>query len=203
MKILAIAVIATLTLLAAATPWVAQLPLIEPGAVAAGAAEAEGATGYDALARCPAERAGTRRLVDDVHGYCVLVPAEYTVERPGAEEIVLVIGSLLNVSDPRLAITTEPAEGLTTEAAVEAALAEWQAALPGIAIARRNVAIGELDAVVLDGLPGQELSRQVLFVRMGVLFRLTFTPADPAAGGYAEMESLYELVVSSFAFLAQ
>ena len=53
-----------------------------------------------------------------------------------------------------------------------------------------------------EQVPGQDLSRQVFFVRGDQLYTLTFVPDDPAAGApYEEMAALYDLVMDSFSFL--
>jgi hypothetical protein len=67
-------------------------------------------------------------------------------------------------------------------------------------------------ASMLDGepanefrqVPGPELSRQVVTLHDGRLYTLTFLPDGPLAGKtYAEMQSLYEMVMDSFSFLWQ
>ena len=64
-----------------------------------------------------------------------------------------------------------------------------------------------LDGVMsnqFDQLPGQDLSRQVLTVRDGRAYSLTFIPDDTAAGNaYTEMQALYDTVIDSFSFLWQ
>jgi hypothetical protein len=54
----------------------------------------------------------------------------------------------------------------------------------------------------LSNVPGQDLSRQLIFVKDGRLYKLTFVPDDEAAGEvFQEMNVLYELVIDSFSFL--
>jgi hypothetical protein len=53
-----------------------------------------------------------------------------------------------------------------------------------------------------DQLPGQDLNRQVVLVHNDRFYTLTFVPDDPSMGDvYAEMETLYEMVMDSFSFL--
>jgi hypothetical protein len=52
-----------------------------------------------------------------------------------------------------------------------------------------------------EQVPMQDLSRQVVLVRDGRLYTLTFIPDDPAADAYVEMQALYDLVLDSFSFL--
>jgi hypothetical protein len=54
----------------------------------------------------------------------------------------------------------------------------------------------------LENVPGQDVSRQALVVHGDRVYKLTFVPADQAAGEvYAQMEALYTTVVNSFRFL--
>ena len=75
--------------------------------------------------------------------------------------------------------------------------------MTGFAIDRPfGVTIGYEPAARLDGVPGQDLSRQVIAVHDGRAYKLVFVPADEAQGDvYHEMEALYELAVRSFRFL--
>jgi hypothetical protein len=62
--------------------------------------------------------------------------------------------------------------------------------------------IGGEPAVMLDGMPGQHLSRQVVVVHGGRLYRLTFVPSDRSlAESYEQMEHLYASVLDSFRFV--
>lgn len=146
--------------------------------------------------RCPAATADTRLLTDEAGGYCLLYPTEYTVERPNADEIDLVIGSLLNVQDPRVSIVVQAADGRSAEQMADGFLA----AVDGFDVTRTSTTVAGVEAAVLDNLPGQEVNRQVWFVRDGRAFQMVFTPADEGLGeSYTQMEALYELVTDSFA----
>jgi hypothetical protein len=149
-------------------------------------------------AACPTPTSDMRLLTDAGHGYCLLYPVTHKVEKPNANEIVLVIGGLLNASDPRVHIVAEEAGGRT---AAEAA-AEIEAAMTGFDIQRSSTELGGTEAIVLDKVPGQELNRHVFFVHDGLLYHLTFSPADENAGkAFTGMEALYNLVVDSFTFI--
>jgi hypothetical protein len=72
----------------------------------------------------------------------------------------------------------------------------------GFTLERSAATVAGEPAVVLDGVPGQDINRRVIFVHDGLLYELTFAPADPAQGdAYGQMEALYDLVVKSFRFL--
>jgi hypothetical protein len=156
-----------------------------------GLQEGEGATA------CPEPAAGTKLLRLDEHGYCLLYPDEYSVERPNPEESALVVGSLLDVSNPRVYIKVTDGGGRTAGDAAQATIADF----PGFDIVRSDRTIGGQDAVVLNGVPGQDISRQVIVVRDDALYHLTFVPASEDAGEvYARMEEVYKMVVDSLNF---
>ncbi|MCL4267032.1 MAG: hypothetical protein KJ069_27885 [Anaerolineae bacterium] len=72
---------------------------------------------------CPEVEEGMTLFINDVDGYCLLIPADYTVEM-GDGETAVYVDSLMNTSHPRLFITVEDANGrslndITTEKAAE------------------------------------------------------------------------------------
>lgn len=151
-------------------------------------------------AGCPEPAAGEMVLRNDQHGYCLLYPAEYTVERPDDSAVVLVIGSLLNVSDPRLHIELADTEGRTLDQIADQVAADYS--IPGMEIERSRIMVGGEEAIVLDKLPGQDINRRVLIVHNDRLYNLMFAPASEDAGEtYERMEQLYSLVLNSFTFL--
>ena len=117
-----------------------------------------------ALANCPAERDGTRRVVDARRGFCLFIPAAYTVFNPNPNEIVIAKDSLLNVTEPRLSIAVTAAGARTVEQVAD----DIVATMPGFDLKRSTIDIAGQEAVVLDNVPGQDLMRRVLFVRCGL-----------------------------------
>jgi hypothetical protein len=146
---------------------------------------------------CPQAGPDTRLLADPEHGYCLLYPTAYKVEKPSPGQTDLVIGSLLNVTDPRVGIAVDATSGRTA-----ADVADEVARDLGVEVGRSTVSIGGVEAIVLDKLPGQEMNRQVFFENGGLLYRLTFVPADESLDAFSGMEQLYETVVDSFTFAA-
>jgi hypothetical protein len=164
-----------------------------------GATDKPGSQTGDTAAICPEAASGTELLRVEEHGYCLLYPSGYSIERPNPEETALVVGSLLDVSNPRLYIKVTDAEGRTLEQAADAVVADF----PGFEIARSSATIGGQDAIVLDGVPGQDISRQIVIVRDGRMYRLTFVPASEDAGEvYTRMEQFYQMVLDSLSFIA-
>ncbi len=155
--------------------------------------------GADLLADCPSAETGMQRLINFEHGYCLTYPAEYKVEKPNESETLLVIGGLLNASDPRVHIHVEPAAGRT----MEAVAAQIVADNAGFDIVQSEAQVAGQPSVVLDKLPGQEINRRVLFAYAGRLYTLTFAPADPAVDAFRGMETLYMDILSSFTMLPE
>jgi hypothetical protein len=161
--------------------------------------------GQSAASDCLAPTSKTQLLTDAARGFCLLYPADFSAVEPNPGEIVLYAGSLQDVSHPKLFIQVEDARGRTAEQVADEVVAEVISGMPGYAIDRSfGVTIGFEPAARLDGVPGQDLSRQVIAVHDGRVYKLVFVPADEAQGDvYREMEALYELALRSFRFLPQ
>ena len=145
-----------------------------------------------ALAKCPAERDGTRQVIDARRGFCMLIPATYTLFNTNPNEIVIAKDSLLNVTEPRLSISVTSAGARSAEQVAD----DIAASMPGFDLKRSTLDIAGQEAVVLDNVPGQDLMRRVLFVHNGRLFDLTFSPAD-----HQQMEAFYTSTVADFKLL--
>lgn len=145
-----------------------------------------------ALANCPAERDGAKQVVDARHGFCLLIPAAYTLFNPNTNEIVIAKDSLLNVTEPRLSIAVTSAGARTAEQVA----ADIVATMPGFDSKPSTSDIAGQKAVVLDNVPGQDLMRRVLFVHDGRLYDLTFSPAD-----HEQMAAFYQSIVDNFKLL--
>lgn len=71
----------------------------------------------------------------------------------------------------------------------------------GVDVNRWTVTLDGEQAVVLDGMPGQDLQRRVYVVHQGTLYVLAFMPArseNKAAGD--QMEALYAAITNSWAW---
>lgn len=145
---------------------------------------------------CPPATAESQRLYNPQHGYCLLYPAEYKVEKPTAEETILVIGGLLNPSDPRVSINVRPADGRSTSEIADQKVAEVGAVA---SIERSPITLAGETAVRLNGLPGQDTYRQLIAVHEGQAFTLTFAPLNTEAS--AGLEVLYTQIVDTFTFI--
>ena len=140
-------------------------------------------------------------------GYCLLLPVGYVADdslttEGGGTETSVYVGSPLDVAHARLFITVEDAGGRSLEEVTAEKVSEFETALPGSdVIWSFGYMLDGVLANQFEQVPGQDLSRQVVLVRDGRLYTLTFIPDDPAADAYVEMQTLYDLVLDSFSFL--
>ncbi len=163
-------------------------PTPAPAATAApGAAETPMTT-----AECPTATDDTYLLRNPQHGYCLLYPTTHKVERPNADEVDLVVGSLLNAGDPRANIRVMTGEGLAAESFTDDLVAGFE----GFEIARSETTVAGQPAVVLDNVPGQDINRQVIFTLDGRLYHIYFAPVDPA--NTAPIDDFMAVILDSF-----
>lgn len=149
---------------------------------------------------CPEPAEGTDLLSNDRFGYCFLYPDTYTLVETERGDL-LVIDSVMNHVDPRVDVTVVDAAGRSATDAAETTLAELPA---GVVIEQSAVTLDEVTAVVVDNVPGQEISRLVFVVNDDRLYQLTFTHSNPDLGeAYTQMQNLYTVVTNSFHFLPQ
>lgn len=152
---------------------------------------------------CPEPVENSTIYTNEPAGYCLLVPAAYTVQEisPEASEIAFFVGTIQNVTHARLFVAVEDAGGRSLDEIVADKEAEIEKALPGFDLMPSfGYMLDGVMAHQFDQVPGQDLSRQLFTVHDGRLYTLTFIPDDPTADAYAEMETLYDMVIDSFSF---
>lgn len=148
---------------------------------------------------CPEPSGGVALLKNDGHGYCLLYPDTYEPVYPNDDETVLVVGSLLNVEEPRVIITVEDAGSQTVGQTADSLLAEFPAEFN---LVKTPLQIGGEEAYMLDNLPGQDFNRQVVVVHNNRLYRFMFAPVGKDYGDVAaRTETLYTTVIDSMKFL--
>jgi hypothetical protein len=175
---------------------VALPPSASPTPLALAGGE-QSAAPVDPLSPCPAVTDTLQRLVVPEGRYCLGYPSEYKVEKPGAGETELVIGGLLDDTNPRAHIRVADAAGSTAEAAAQKVVENFK----DFALDRSTVTVAGEPGILLDKVPGQDINRRVLFVHDGLLYDLMFAPADPGAEAFAGMRALQDQVLGSFTFL--
>ena len=158
---------------------------------------------------CPESPSGTTLFTNEADGYCLLLPDGYDVDdtlasNNGGSETAVYVGSLMDTSHARLFITVDDANGRSLEEITSAKEAEIAGILGTPATWSFGYMLDGVFANQFDQVPGQDFSRQVIMVRNGRLYTLTFIPDDAAAGDpYIEMQALYDSVMGSFSFLRQ
>lgn len=151
---------------------------------------------------CPELVKDSTIYTNEPAGYCLLIPAPYTVQEIDPErEIAFFIGTIQDVSHARLYITVEDAGGRLLDEITAEIEAKIETSTPGLDVMPSFGYM--LDGVLanqFDQVPGQDVSRQVVAVHNNQLYKLTFIPDDPTADAYAEMQTLYDMVMDSFSF---
>lgn len=136
-------------------------------------------------------------------GYCFLVPAGFELET-GASGQPLVDGLPVDdgVESPRLRLDVQ-VQSVHSEAnlfgLVNSYLVQHENLDPPVEIGRSIVTLGGVEAEVLEDVPGRLSSRIVLALHNDRLYTITLFPSDVDELA-ADFESLYAVVVESFAF---
>jgi hypothetical protein len=152
---------------------------------------------------CPEPIENSTLYTDEPAGYCLLVPATYTVQaiNPEASEVAFFVGTIQDVAHPRLIIAVEAAAGRSLDEIVADKEAEIENAIPGLDVMPSfGHMLDAAQAAQFDQVPGQDPSRQTVMVHNGRLYSLVFSPDDPTADAYTEMQTLYDMVMDSFSF---
>ncbi len=149
-------------------------------------------------AACPAPTGDEQLLVNGEDGYCLLYPVGYVAEQTAPGNTSIVLGSLMNHTDPRVGIEVSDAQGRTLEEIGDQLVADYA---PGFAVERGAATVGGAEALVLDNLPGQDLNRRVAVLHNGRLYSFFFTPLGETDETRAALEAFSRGVLDSFRFL--
>ena len=149
---------------------------------------------------CPTASADTKLLTNTKDGYCLLYPAEDSAALPGW----VVINPNSNPGDMPgdawVYIQVQDAAGRSVAEVAKQAVA---AVGEGFNITQTEVSMDGGQAIVIDGLPGQDSNRIVLIDRNNRIYTLTFAPWQPSGAGSGQttpLEHLYETVIKSIHF---
>lgn len=145
---------------------------------------------------CPSETADLKLFMNAEAGYCLLYPTEDSIGLPAL--IIINPNGAVGGDMPGDAwaqITVEDASGRTVAQVADEKIAE---AGEGFNIIRSEILIDGKQAVVMDGRPAQDPSREVFIVDNDRLYTLYFLPWDPRADWSSELEKLYSSVIASF-----
>lgn len=152
---------------------------------------------------CPEPVEGTKLLIREAVGYCLLYPEGYIETETVPTTVCLVPeGPAMGCHNTNLIIDVEDAGGRNIGEIADEIVADAQAEIPGIEIQRTSLSMGGEDAVVLEGLSGVASSRQVLLVHEDRRYKLTFVPWDETDENFAKLGLLYNTVINSFTLLS-
>ncbi|HET7009816.1 MAG TPA: hypothetical protein VFI11_03485 [Anaerolineales bacterium] len=148
-------------------------------------------------ATVPAVDASPQVAINEEHGFCFEYPEGFTYQ---SEAQIAVVGDYSG-SGPQPAIMwvdVTDAGGRTAEAVANEEIEAFGGNPP-----RYSLMLGGEEALVLDGMPGQDPVRRVYIVHGGQLFTLTFSPyLSGIAAADAQMEVLYGAVTPSWRWLS-
>jgi hypothetical protein len=147
---------------------------------------------------CPDAVEGTKLLIREAVGYCLLYPEGYIeIETVPTTVCLVPDGPTMGCHNTNLIIEVEDAGGRTVGEIADEIVADTQTEIPGIQIRRTNLSIAGEEAVVLEGLPGVASSRHVLLVHEDRRYELIFVPWDETDENFAKLGLLYNTVVNS------
>ena len=153
--------------------------------------------GSSSAGACPSETADLKLFMNAEAGYCFLYPVKNTAFPPNT----VVIhpngssGGDFLPGDALVIVSLEAASGQTAAQVADGKIAEAGA---GFNIIRSEILIDGKQAIVVDGLPAQDSSREVFIVDNNRLYILFFEPWAPSAAWFLELENLYSSVIASF-----
>jgi hypothetical protein len=134
---------------------------------------------------------------DDVLGICFSYPQGYS-QLPDSSTVEVVAPDLPDTNEKAI-FWLETSDAYDRSAAVIADQDLTTAS--GVEVDRWTVALGGEEAVVLDGMPGQDLQRRVYVVHEETLYMLGFMPTHSAnTAANDQMEALFTAITNSWAW---
>jgi hypothetical protein len=177
---------------------VLMLMLIQTACASTTATPAPTSTEVKPVDECPAATAELKLLKNTEAGYCLLYPADYSTDLLN----FIVINPISQPGDmPGEAwvfTQVEAANGRTAAQVADAAIAPFGT---GFNITKSDIQIDGAQAVVVDGLPGQDSNRMVFILSNDRLYTLTFAPWYPNANDPTPLENLYTTIIQTLHFL--
>jgi hypothetical protein len=133
-------------------------------------------------------------------GFCVLVPQGFDISESDYETQVFFFGPEYSVdSGPMGWVKTSDAQGKSAMESAAPALAEWET-IWGKPAEPEMIAVAGEEAVRIDGLPGQDVTRKVFVVHARTLYEMAFLPSTSNYEHYDTVMALYEAMIGSFTF---
>jgi hypothetical protein len=147
---------------------------------------------------CPTPTAGTTLLTNTEDGYCLLYPAEYSTSMSNFIVINPVSGPGDMPGDAWVYIQVDAAAGRTAAQVVDEEIAVLG---PGFNTSRIERMVAGEQAIVVDGLPGQDSARDVFIVHNDRLYSFYFMPWYPNTTDPTPLENLYTMVMDTLHFM--
>ena len=146
---------------------------------------------------CPTETTDLKLFTNTSDGFCFLYPAKNSPNPPYMVVINPngISGGDFLPGDALVIVNMETASGRTAAQVADEKIAE---AGEGFNISRSEILIDGKQAIVVDGLPAQDASREVFIVENDRLYILFFEPWAPNADWFPELEKLYSSVIGTF-----
>jgi hypothetical protein len=134
--------------------------------------------------------------------FCFLFPQDFNILGSGAPDFFQLIGPQYGQGpepvSASLTIATLNPEGLSLEQYVQEKLDEY----PDFTFSPQEITLDGEPAFIVDKYPGRLLHRMVYTEHGGLLYEIAFGPVEESIPEpTADMERLYELVMSSWGFL--
>ena len=138
----------------------------------------------------------TKILVEENQKYAVSYPANFDVEYYGTHGVAIMRGTRENFKGARADINILPSGSMTTQAAA----LEYLSMYSNDELTTTTITLDNEEAIVIDGVPGKEVTRTVLIIHNDQLYKFNFVPANPDDSAFVEMEALYKVIIESFDF---
>jgi hypothetical protein len=146
---------------------------------------------------------GMKVLNQDALGYCLLYPQDYievvSEPAPVPAQVCLVPGEpSMACHNANAFIIVDAAAGRTAGQIADEMIAGEPR--PEV-VDRSSLTVAGEEAVLLDGLVGVDLSRQVVLVHEDRIYRLMFVPWDETSDDHERVQVLYQTIIDSFDFV--
>lgn len=141
---------------------------------------------------------GTIPMINQDHGYCLRYLDGFEESYPNKDEAVLSGPVPSTGTQAQVFIMVSNAEGKTAQQIADGIMAEAQVINPNVT--QSNITFAGEPAVMLDGVPGQDFSRQVIVVSGERAYQLSFVPWDETAASFSQLEKLYNTILTTFEF---
>jgi hypothetical protein len=144
----------------------------------------------------------TNLVTQEYGDYCFAYPEGF--EKQDTSAMPMVTGPNLNPGVGGgafgwVSVDTVEAQGRTARDAADEMLNAFQ----GLSVGESTVLLGGEEALVLDGMPGQDLTRMVFIVHNDKLLTLTFGPlGSDNAEANAQMQALFDMTTATWTWIS-